>query len=341
MGMVSLSPGQLAWTATAGAALGGALTPAARALLARRGVLDHPNHRSSHEVPTPRGGGLAVAIAASVAVAVSGVTDGERWVLLVTAGLFGLVGLAEDVHPWPPLTRLVAQTVLAAAVVAPVLHGLGGPLLWRVVAGLATLVWLVGWTNIFNFMDGINGIAGAQIVAAGGTWTYLGIQSGHPVLAVSGLAVAAAACGFLPFNFPAAQIFLGDVGSYFVGAWLAVVAVFALRDGLPPEAVLAPLSVFGADAAWTLARRVGRGEVWYEAHRSHVYQRLTDLGWSHPRVTSLVAGLMAVLSLLGLVSLTGSAGLRAAADVGGLILLAGYLASPAWLARRLPAMESA
>jgi len=330
--MGSTSTAELASTAGAAVTLSLLLTPLVRRWLLRREVLDRPNHRSSHVLPTPRGGGLAVAVGASVALGVSGASGIEREALLASAGLFGLLGLAEDLHNLAPLTRLGIQAVLALGSLVLVLHGLSGPVAWRVGFGLGVMLWLVGFVNVFNFMDGINGLATVQAMVAGGVWAYLGIARHHPSLALAGLAVAAAALGFLPFNFPGARIFLGDVGSYFLGAWLAVTAVIALRAGIAPEAALGPLAVFVADAAWTLARRLRNHEVWYEAHRGHVYQRLIDLGWSHARATASIGALMVGISLLGLVSLQGHFVPRALADGAGALTLGFYLASPRLLA---------
>jgi hypothetical protein len=122
------------------------------------------------------------------------------------------------------------------------------------------------------------------------------------------------------------------VGSYALGAALAVLAACAVViAGLPPEAALGPLALYLADTAWTLQRRIRAGEPWLQAHRTHAYQRLTDAGWSHQRVTAATAAVSAALSLLGAVSLAAGPLPRAAADLAGLALLAAYLRAPAWL----------
>jgi len=130
-----------------------------------------------------------------------------------------------------------------------------------------------------------------------------------------------------------ARVFLGDVGSYALGAALALLAAWAVIRGIPPEAALGPLALYLADTAWTLQRRIRAGENWLEAHRTHTYQRLCDVGWSHQRVTLGTGAATAVLSLLGAVSLTPHLGLRVAADLTAVGLLAAYLRSPALLAR--------
>ncbi len=147
--------------------------------------------------------------------------------------------------------------------------------------------------------------------------------------------LAAAALGFAPFNFPRARVFLGDVGSSFIGAWLAAMVAMELRSGLPPEAALAPVALSLADAAWTLAWRVRRSEQWSQPHCSHAYQRLAKLGWWHTRNTGVVGALIVACSALGAVSITASLSARAAADASLAAVLADYLATPDLLSERL------
>lgn len=302
--------------------------------LRRLQVIDHPSERSSHALPTPRGGGVSLAAGAlAAAVLVPAFGGSGRTGLLVAAVGFGLLGLAEDVRGVRPLPRLTVQFAVAAVSLLWLLDGLDGPRPWQVLFGFGCLLWLVSYTNAFNFMDGINGISAAQALVAGGAWLAIGHTQGVTVLAGGGALVAAAALGFLPFNFPKATMFLGDVGSYFIGAWLAALAVVGLRAGLPPEAVLAPLAVYLTDTSTTMVRRARAGERFYTPHRKHAYQRLTQLGWSHANTTVAVAGVMAVCSILGAVSLTGSVVLRIIADVALLGVLAIYVVSPKLVAR--------
>ncbi len=129
-------------------------------------------------------------------------------------------------------------------------------------------------------------------------------------------------------------MFLGDVGSYFIGAWLAGVAVLGLREGVPPEAVLAPLVRYLADTGITLARRILRGERWYLPHREHAYQRLGAAGWSHMRVSLFVGVCLGACGALGMVSLGDSLLLRVVADLGIALILIAYVLSPRWLSAR-------
>lgn len=312
----------------------GAVAPVALALLTRCDVLDHPSQRSSHVVPVPRGGGVAPALGALVAIAVTtSVPATGRAAIVVAAAGLGLIGLIEDLVGISALLRLAVQ-FLAAAVAAPfAFHAMTGGVPWRVVFALAVVVWLVAYVNAYNFMDGIDGISVAQAVGAGITWFLVGRYVDSRILAAGGIIVAGAALGFGPFNVPRARMFLGDVGSYFIGAWLATVAVLGLGAGMPVEAVLAPLALYMADTGTTLLRRVLRGERWYLPHRDHAYQRLTDGGWSHVRASGLVAACIALCGALGAVSVVGATSARVAADAGIVVVVVGYLLAPRWLAR--------
>lgn len=310
-------------------------TPLARRALLRRGMIDTPNERSSHNAPTPRGGGVAVAIGVLTgALAVRMLSGDFPAAALVAASACGVVGLIEDVWGIAALRRLPLLFLAAAAGLPWVLSGLDHEWVWRAAVIIGVVVWTVSYVNAFNFMDGINGIAVGQAIVAGGAWFVVGAMRDFPGLAAAGLVLAAAALGFAPHNFPTAKLFLGDVGSYFLGGFIALIAVFGLRAGLAPEAILAPLLIFIVDTGMTLARRLHRGERWFEAHRQHTYQRLTmALNESHVRAMATVFSAMVACACLGFVSLTGSIDARVLADVGIALVLAGYLAAPAVLAR--------
>jgi UDP-N-acetylmuramyl pentapeptide phosphotransferase/UDP-N-acetylglucosamine-1-phosphate transferase len=312
-----------------------AVAPIVLACARRFGVLDVPSHRSSHDRPTPRAGGIAPAVAVVVALVATSAASGDaRLALLVGAGTFGVLGLAEDVVGVPALPRLALQVVAAGACLPWLLTGLDGSVAWRLLFTAAVVVWLVGYVNAFNFMDGIDGISVAQVVVAGTAWYLIGRSENVVPLAAAGAIGAGAALGFAPFNVFRARIFLGDVGSYFFGAWLAIAAVMGLRAGLAPEAVLAPLAVYAADTGVTLLRRLIAGETWYEPHRDHTYQRLVRAGWSHVQTTALVAVVIAVCAALGAVSLRGSAPARAVADAALAAVLVAYVVAPLLLAGR-------
>ncbi len=310
------------------------LAPIVLAVLRRRRVLDHPNERSSHEAPVPRGGGVAPAFGALTALAlVPSLDGGDRLAVATVAGGFGLVGLLEDLVGIPALRRLALQVLAAGATCVLLLDDLSGPALWRAVFTLGVLFWVVGFVNAYNFMDGIDGISVAQALGAGATWVFVAWEAGGTTLAAGGAILVGAAVGFAPYNLPVARMFLGDVGSYFFGAWLAAVAVLGLRAGLPPEAVLAPLALYGADTGSTLVRRVIRGQRWYLPHRDHAYQRLIDSGWSHLQTSGLVLGCIAACGALGTVSLGSSLVARAMADVAIAAVISTYLLAPRWATR--------
>ena len=302
-------------------------------------AMDQPGPRSSHTMPTLRGGALAPALAAIAAVLYAEELTGNALVaVLVGSVSFAVIGMVEDLRGIPALARLAIQLVAAIAVLPWLLAGLSGPIVWQLIFGTGVVLWLVSYVNAFNFMDGINGISVAQVAVAGGAWWAIGHWQGAEGLAGGAVVITLAVLGFLPFNFPRARMFLGDVGSYFLGAWLAVLAVVGLRAGIALEAMFAPLALYLADTGATLVRRARRRDTWYEPHRDHAYQRLHhQRGWSHARTTAVVALFMMACSALGALSATSSLAARVAADVVLVGVLAGYLALPRVLAmaRRL------
>lgn len=281
-----------------------------------RRVLDVPNERSSHASPTPRGGGLAVVIAVLtgiLTVAVRGHRHGGFLVALLGGGVVvAAVGFLDDHHGVPPWLRLVAH--FGAAVWALVWLGgvppldISGHLIalgWGgYFLGAAGIVWTL---NLFNFMDGIDGIAASEaiFIACGGAALalfkgHLGAGSATPHALMSGTAgavpvvgfILAAAClGFVLWNWPPAKIFMGDVGSGYLGYFIAVLALAAAKHN--PVAFWEWLilgGVFFVDATVTLLRRLLRGERVYEAHRSHAYQWLARRWRGHlPATLSVVA----------------------------------------------------
>jgi UDP-GlcNAc:undecaprenyl-phosphate/decaprenyl-phosphate GlcNAc-1-phosphate transferase len=247
---------------------------------------------------------------------------------------FGLLGLVEDLRGLPPWRRLAWQAGSSAVVAMVLLSGLAGSTARvALLAGLC-LVWITGFVNAFNFMDGVNGISGVHALIAGVACAILGWWRHDGFMVPAGSAVAIGALAFLPWNAGRARVFLGDAGSYALGAALATLAAYAVLHGIPAEAALGPLALYLADTAWTLQRRIRAGEPWLEPHRTHVYQKWCDAGWSHQRVTVTAAAITVLLSLLGAASLAGDLSVRAAADLAGAGVLLAYLRSPALLARR-------
>jgi len=273
--------------------------------LTRWQVIDRPNERSSHSRPTPRGGGIGVlaGLAAAIAVAAfQGLSAVPSQILLATFLVAG-VGFWDDRTGHVPWKLRMAIHVLAAAWV--VLPG-GGPshlplpapldLPLGPLGALVGILWIVAVLNFVNFMDGIDGITGLQMVvtglalgaALGGPWSWLGPS------------LAAAAAGFLIFNWHPAKIFLGDVGSGALGFLLAAAPFVGTREEVRPGILLVGLSLFLflGDALLTLFLRARRGERLSEAHRSHLYQRLVQTGLGHRPVAASVALGAAALSAL-------------------------------------------
>jgi Fuc2NAc and GlcNAc transferase len=275
-----------------------------------RSLLDVPNHRSSHVAPTPRGGGLAIALVALGGTALAGVWGlvPARFAIAAIGGgaLIAAVGWLDDRRGLSAVARALAHVVAALWTVA----WLGGISTldlgaasvrlgwWGVPLATAGIVWM---TNLYNFMDGIDGLAGGEAAIVGGVGGSLLLATGQAGLALVAWLVAAASVGFLAWNWPPAKLFMGDVGSGLLGYLFAAVALASDNAAGPPVLVwLILTAAFTADATITLVRRALRGERWYAAHRSHAYQRAVQCGRSHLRVTSSV--LLLDLALCGLAS---------------------------------------
>ncbi|HEY1070194.1 MAG TPA: hypothetical protein VGE33_06625 [Thermomonas sp.] len=249
----------------------------------RRGLLDVPGERRSHALPTPRGGGIGIAAVGLVIFGLLGFWDGPAWVL-AGAGLLlvAAVGWWDDHRPLPAWSRLLVH-VLAGGCQAVALAWQGAPVPVAVVAGLLVPILV----NIWNFIDGIDGIAVTQALL----WTMaLAWLTTGPTRWLA-IGLAAACAGFLPFNFPKARIFLGDVGSGALGYLLASTTAAAMAV-VPLERaplLFLPASACLVDASLTLARRMARGERWWQPHVQHLYQRLARR-FGHPPVTLGYAG---------------------------------------------------
>jgi Fuc2NAc and GlcNAc transferase len=286
---------KIALVATGVFATAALLTWIVRRFALAHGVIDIPNARSSHALPTPRGGGLAIVSAASVGFVVLAwfeALDAALLMALLGGGLaVAAVGFFDDRRPLSPGIRLAVH--VAAAIWA--LAWLGGLPPLCIGDETVSLGWLghvlavlgIVWTlNLFNFMDGIDGIAASQAVFMTAGAALLALVSGVSVSPPGSLVFAAACAGFLLWNWPPAKIFMGDVGSGYLGYGIAVFAIAAARTA--PAAVWVWLilgGTFVADTSVTLLRRLARNERLYEAHRSHAYQWLARRWGTHRRVT--------------------------------------------------------
>lgn len=269
-------------------------------------ALDQPNARSLHRDPVPRTGGLAL---------LGGLCAG--WMIVhpplhpaVTAALLGLalVSFIDDVRSLPVAVRLV--THLGAAAAAMSVHPGLPLLLW--IAGVLAITWMI---NLYNFMDGSDGLAGGMALLGFLFYGAAAWAAGDATYAFAAWTVSAAALGFLVFNFHPARIFMGDSGSVPLGFLAAVFGVQGwARELWPLWFPLLVFSPFIVDASVTLGRRLWQRERVWQAHREHYYQRLVQLGWGHRRTALVEYGAMLVCGAVGL------AGLGADPDAQSILL---------------------
>ena len=293
--------------------LGSAMTQLLIAWAPRLGLVQAPNDRSSHIVPTPTGGGAAIAlcvIICALALILLGHFPLNAALWLVLGSAIAGLGFADDVWDLSPAIRLIVQIVVVSATVAlawplPELQ-LGYYNLSATVLGIFVIIAGLWWINLFNFMDGIDGLAGSQavLILAGALGLWLSVEGdsiGQPVWLL-GVAAVGATTGFLLSNWPPARIFMGDAGSNFLAFVILVVMLSLVGRGIMGYgAVLALAAVFTSDATVTLVRRAARGERPWAAHRQHAYQRLSRR-FGHRPVT-IAYGLATLLWALPLAAL--------------------------------------
>jgi Fuc2NAc and GlcNAc transferase len=270
-------------------------------------VVDIPNERSSHSSPTPRGGGLAIAAVALIGIVALSATGQLSPRVAIALGGGGLVvaavGWVDDRRDLPAWPRLAAHVGAAVWLVA----WLGGMPSLTVGAeavplgffgSLLAVLGVTWFTNLYNFMDGIDGIAAVEAVVAGTAGGLL-LAARQPSLGLVSLLLAAGAAGFLAWNWPPARLFMGDVGSGFLGFLFAGIALASENAGAAPALLwFLLLGPFFADATITLIRRMARGQRWSAPHRTHAYQRAVQSGWSHGGVSVVVGALSAAGGVL-------------------------------------------
>jgi UDP-N-acetylmuramyl pentapeptide phosphotransferase/UDP-N-acetylglucosamine-1-phosphate transferase len=320
----------------------------------RIGLVDRPNERSLHSRVTPRGGGIAivgVALAFVGAIVVWGGSGAPAqrlplWTYLLTALFIALVSLWDDFRSLGAGLRILCHVAAAAFAVwglghfeAIRLSGVSVDLAaW--LGGALTIVWIVGLTNAYNFMDGIDGIAAVQGVVAGLAWAVAGASLGSDVILPFGLVLTGVCFGFLLLNWSPARIFMGDVGSAFLGFTFAVLPLLLIRElprlanavnpGIVPGFAVLVVWPFIGDGLLTFFRRALRGERVWQAHRSHLYQRLVQTGWSHARVSLLYGGWCVVSALAGFVWLRQAPGAALVATATPMLTLVGMFAFVSW-----------
>jgi UDP-N-acetylmuramyl pentapeptide phosphotransferase/UDP-N-acetylglucosamine-1-phosphate transferase len=269
-----------------------------------KNITDVPTQRSSHSIPTPRGGGLGFVITSFIAFilyfAWEGLlTSGTYLTLLISIAAVASLGWFDDRNDLSQTLRLIIQVIASAIVIffvgrfdtfmLPFISefslGFVGPFLG--------IIWITGATNIYNFMDGLDGIATSQALSASAGWMIFALLWNEPVLLTINLIVFATVFVFLIYNWAPAKIFMGDVGSLFLGFFFAVMPFLAAS--ISSEHSIASTLWIGVLLLWpflfdsssTLVRRFRNGENIFEAHRSHLYQRLNIAGWSHSKISTL------------------------------------------------------
>ena len=267
-------------------------------------LLDHPNHRSLHQQAIPRSGGVAILLALILSLTVAvmfQVLSMQGLLLWLLAGILvlSLVGLVDDYGHVSPLIRFAAHFLAAGLLLAAGLDVAGLQLPgyyldiphWvELILAFGFIVWMI---NLYNFMDGMDGFAGGMSVIGFTTLSLLGASGGQADFTLVCGATAAAAGGFLIWNFPPAKIFMGDAGAPVLGFLAAALSLWGTKLALFPLWVaLLIFSPFIVDASYTLLLRMLRGEKVWQAHREHIYQRLVQLGWGHKRTVLLAYGLM-------------------------------------------------
>jgi len=266
--------------------------------LKRKGIVDAPNMRSSHKTPTPRGGGLAVILVILVAstLILNETLPGYHW--LFGATLFiGLISWIDDLNGLSPIIRLLSQFISVGCVLwlmpASNLYFHGVFPFWF--DNLIAIILWVWFINLFNFMDGIDGITVVEASSIGlGLFLMMmfgGVELTHGLL---GLVIAAAVIGFVWWNWHPAKLFLGDVGSVPLGFLLGWLLLEVLASPVWPVAIVLPL-YYLTDATITLLRRAFQGERIWQAHRKHFYQQAIGNGLSHTRISLLIAGVNVLL----------------------------------------------
>lgn len=312
-----------------------------RTIALRRQLLDQPNERSAHVRPTPRLGGIGIMGAFLPAAVLVAQRHGSGRALLAIGGtaFISLVGLVDDLRPLSARVRFGAQCMAAAVVVGAGWEHLGAS--WGMLGALPvwllaplSFLWIVWLTNLYNFMDGIDGLAAGQAIVAGVGVAVVATAGGTGLQGLLAALLASAAAGFLVFNFPPASIFMGDVGSTAIGFFFASLPFVGGGATIPVEVVALLLALFILDATTTLIRRLARGEKFFQAHRTHLYQRPLALGVPHRRIT-LAAYVGMILLAVG-ASTWPARGVawRIALMASGVLLFVSYALAVASLERR-------
>ncbi len=259
-----------------------------------RRLLDIPNDRSSHTVPTPRGGGIAIVLATVLSLLITklpGIPQPPTLLYLIAPGLLmAAVGIADDLFTLNIRIRLIIQLVVACTITGVILPNTTHPILIAATLGAISILGIVWLTNLYNFMDGINGLAALQTVFVCGSMSLLFfLKAEHPETLLLMLTLSSASLGFLYWNFPRAKLFMGDAGSLFIGITLATLMVWTAYNDMTTACIwLIILTSFIVDASYTLLTRLTTGQKFYLPHRSHFYQKIAQKLNSHTKATLLI-----------------------------------------------------
>jgi UDP-GlcNAc:undecaprenyl-phosphate GlcNAc-1-phosphate transferase len=302
-----------------------------------------------HCIPTPRIGGIGIVIAFCVSllgmevywhsqISELMVNGRSQWLIVGAALSLALVGLYDDLRQLRTGMKFTCELIAGVAVLAAGISfapfSFVPSIISISVSYLVTILWLTGFCNVFNFMDGINGLSGGTGVIYGIALFVLSLQHGGNSVALVSLLLGGGCLGFVFLNFPGARTFMGDTGSLFLGFFFALLVVRLAQLGTNITALVLVVAIFVFDSGFTLLRRLGGGENIFKAHRSHLYQRLVQAGVSQPRVTLLYLLLQGMTAVLALSYENASDGQRFGILLAICILLLLLPPAVSWMERR-------
>lgn len=273
-----------------------------RLMIRRVRIMDVPNARSSHSAPVPKSGGIGIVATFVIGIGLIYLFSDAAMIqesyfigFAVSALLVAAISLYDDLKGASFVTtKLLSQTVAAVLVMAfgLIIHEMAIPWYGTLRFGIwgypLTFLWILGLTNAFNFMDGIDGLAAGTAILTGTAFSFLCLLQGSSFVYLIAYTLIAGTLGFFVFNFPRARLFMGDVGSAFLGFSFATLAIIAaLYDHAHTSLLVMPMLLFHFifDTFYTFCRRLAAGQNVFEAHRTHLYQLFTQLGFSHRTVS--------------------------------------------------------
>ena len=294
----------------------------------KRIFADMPNSRSSHVTPVVRGGGIVFVLLWVLSVEIA---SNELLAIVLGSSVIAGVGFLDDIFGLPVLLRFVFQLLVSCLLI----YCIGGVSFELAIVYVFAMCWSV---NLFNFMDGVDGIAAVEAIFVFGAGGVLFMLHGGDAYAMLSWSLVAVVAGFLVWNYPRARVFMGDVGSYFLGLLVAIFAIVAYHKyNVPIICWLVLYGTFLFDSGITLARRILMRQKFVQAHRSHAYQRLQEIGWSHKQILFAVTFLNILLAIIALgISCFGKYWIE-----GGGLALAILVISYCWVERLVPMKNDA